>query len=307
MTHDRNGGQYVTRIPADVDREDRVLANLTARQVAILGGTAVVLWAAFMATRHLIPPLLFVACSVPVASAAVAFALVRRDGLSLDRLALAAIKQRLEPRQRIPENAPTTPDYLAKLAPAPPAPLGLPVTAVRTDGLIELDGHGHAAVIACGTVSFALATFGEQEAMVAGFARCLHGLSSPVQILVRAERMNLAPMAERVYDAAPALPDPQLEAAAREHAEFLSDLASRSELLWRQVLLVVRDPDLTTEAGSTPALRQAENITTALAAIGIDARVLDGPAVSAVLAAACDPNNPTPCSITDTHEVITGR
>jgi PrgI family protein len=298
---------YATRIPADIDREDRVLAGLTARQVAILSGTAAVLWAAFMATRHFVPPLVFIACCVPIASAAVAFALVRRDGLSLDRLAVAAVKQHLAPRRRIPGDVPATPDYLAAVAPTPPASLALPVTGIRADGLIELGEHGGATVIACGTVSFALATFGEQEAMVAGFARCLHGLSSPIQILVRAERMNLAPLAERVFDAAPTLPDPQLEAAAREHAEFLADLAARSELLWHQVLLIVRDPETTSETDSGPALRQAENIAAALTAIGIDARVLDGPAVASILATACDPNNPTPCSVTNTDEVITGR
>src|SRR4051812_50177737 len=98
MNRDTHGVPYTTRIPADVDREDRVLANLTARQVAILAGTGVVLWAAFMATRHFVPPLVFIACAVPIASVAVAFALVRRDGLSLDRRALAAIKQRVAPR-----------------------------------------------------------------------------------------------------------------------------------------------------------------------------------------------------------------
>jgi hypothetical protein len=243
---------------------------------------------------------------VPVASVAIAFALVRRDGLSLDRLALAAVKQRLAPQRYVPGDVPATPRYLAPLAASPPAPLSLPVTGIRTDGLIELADHGCAALVACGTVSFALATFGEQEAMVAGFARCLHGLSSPIQILVRAERMDLAPMAARVLDSAPTLPDPQLEAAAREHAEFLAELAARSELLWRQVLLIVRDPETTADADSTPVLRQTENVASALTAAGIDARVLGGPAVSAVLAAACDPNNPMPCSITNDDEVITG-
>lgn len=297
----------MTRIPADVDREDRVLANLTARQVAILAGTAAVLWAVFMTTRHLIPVPVFIACSTPIAAVAVAFALVRRDGLSLDRLALAAIKQHLTPRQYVPGDVPPTPGYLTPLATHSPAPLPLPVTGIRTDGLIELGPHGCAAMVACGTVSFALATFGEQEAMVAGFARCLHGLSSPVQILVRAERMDLAPMADRVLTTAPTLPDPQLESAAREHAAFLGELAVRSELLWRQVLLIIRDPHTAAGADSTPVLRQAETIAAALAAAGVGARALDGPAAATVLAAACDPNNPVPCSITDTEEVITGR
>lgn len=307
MNHGNYGGQYTTRIPADVDREDRVLVNLTARQVAILSGTAAVLWATFMATRHLIPVQVFIACSAPIAGVAVALALVRRDGLSLDRLALAAIKQHLAPRRYVPSDVPETPSYLTPLAASSPVPLPLPVTGIRTDGLIELDHHGCAAIVACGTVSFALATFGEQEAMVAGFARCLHSLSSPVQILVRAERMNLAPMADRVITTAPTLPDPQLEAAAREHAAYLDELAARTELLWRQVLLIVRDPHTAAEADSTPVLRQAENVAAALAAAGVDARALDGPAVSAVLAAACDPNNPVPCSIADADEVTTGR
>jgi hypothetical protein len=307
MSRDSIGGQWTTRIPADVDREDRVLASLTARQVAILGGTAVVLWAAFMATRHLVPPLVFIACVVPVASVAVAFALVRRDGLSLDRLALAAVRQRLAPRQYVSGEVAATPSYLALLAANPPASLPLPVSGIRADGLIELADHGCAALVSCSTVSFALATVGEQEAMVAGFARCLHGLSSPVQILVRAERMNLTPMAARVLDSAPALPDPQLEAAAREHAEFLAELAVRSELLWRQVLLVVRDADATTDTDASPVLRQAENVAAALTATGIDSRVLDGSTAAVVLAAACDPNNPAPCSIKSAEEVTTGR
>lgn len=307
MNRDAPGTSYTTRIPADVDREDRVLANLTARQVAILAGTALVLWAAFMATRHLVPPLVFIACAVPIASVAVAFALVHRDGLSLDRLALAAIKQRIAPRQYVSGEVPATPSYLTPLATSPPASLPLPVRAIRIDGLIELTDHGCASLVSCSTVSFALATVGEQEAMVAGFARCLHGLSSPVQILVRAERMNLAPMAARVLDGAPALPDPQLEAAAREHAEFLAELAARSELLWRQVLLVVRDPEATSDADTSPVLRQAENVAAALTAAGIDSRVLDGSATAAVLAAACDPNNLAPCSIKSAEEVTTGR
>jgi Ca2+-binding RTX toxin-like protein len=39
------------RIPADVDREDRLLAGLSARQLAILGTAAVVLWVAYAATK----------------------------------------------------------------------------------------------------------------------------------------------------------------------------------------------------------------------------------------------------------------
>ncbi|MEV0406625.1 PrgI family protein [Actinoallomurus sp. NPDC050550] len=308
MSRVPHGGRYATRIPADIDREDRILANLTARQVAILGGAGAALWAAFMATRHLIPPLVFLACSVPFASVAVAFALVRREGQSLDRLALAAVRQRLAPRRYVPRDVGGMPHRLGTSGGHPPAPFALPVTGIHPDGLVELGGHGCAAVIACGTVSFALATIGEQEALVAGFARCLHGLSSRIQILARAERMDLMPMAVRVFEAAPGLPDAELEEAAKEHARFLADLADHSELLWRQVLVVVRDDSADpNDADSTPALRQAEQVAAALTAAGFEARVLDGPAVSTVLAAACDPNNPTPCSLRDPYEVVRSR
>jgi hypothetical protein len=53
VTHPDPGPEPV-RIHADVDREDRLLADLTARQVAILAGTGALLWLAFMATRRLV-------------------------------------------------------------------------------------------------------------------------------------------------------------------------------------------------------------------------------------------------------------
>ena len=42
-------------IPADVDRPDKILAGLTARQVAIAATAAVIIWAGFEATRHVLP------------------------------------------------------------------------------------------------------------------------------------------------------------------------------------------------------------------------------------------------------------
>jgi len=53
QTRDRDRSRV--RIPADVEREDRILANLTARQLAILSVAAVLLWAGYTATRHLVP------------------------------------------------------------------------------------------------------------------------------------------------------------------------------------------------------------------------------------------------------------
>jgi hypothetical protein len=74
------------------------------------------------------------------------------------------------------------------------------------------------------------------------FGRWLNSLRSPVQIVIRAQRVDLSGMAARVREAAPALPHPALEAAALDHAGFLGQLAAGQDLLARQVLIAVREP-----------------------------------------------------------------
>src|SRR5262245_55198468 len=92
----------LVRIPADVDREDRILGDLTARQVAILAAAAAGLWLAWLGTRHLVPPAVFGGVAMPFAVAAIMLALGRRDGLSLDRLAAAALRHARSPRRLVP-------------------------------------------------------------------------------------------------------------------------------------------------------------------------------------------------------------
>ena len=73
-------------IPSDVERPDKILAGLTARQVAIAAVAAVIIWAGFQATRHVMPLPAFAALASPVGLAAVALVIGERDGLPLDRL-----------------------------------------------------------------------------------------------------------------------------------------------------------------------------------------------------------------------------
>jgi hypothetical protein len=89
------------RIPSDVDREDRVLANLTARQLAILAVTGIVLYGAWTLARNAVPLPIFLIAAIPIGVTAAVLALGQRDGMSLDRLLLAAIRQRLQPRHRV--------------------------------------------------------------------------------------------------------------------------------------------------------------------------------------------------------------
>jgi hypothetical protein len=254
---------YSVRIPADVERPDRVLANLTGRQLAILTAVAAALYLGWLACRTVVPPLAFLAAATPLAAVAAALALGSRDGLPLDRLVLAALRQRLAPSHRVtaPEGIHPTPGWLAAAASddnvgrISPVPLRLPAqgvdpTPAGTLGVVDLGTDGLAVVAVCSTVNFALRTPAEQESLVTVFGRWLHSLTAPVQILIRAERLDLSGQIADLRRRAPGLPHPALEAAAVEHADYLAGLAERMDLLRRQVLLVLREP--TPTAGTTP-------------------------------------------------------
>jgi hypothetical protein len=162
-----------------------------------------VLYAGWAATRPFVPIPVFLILATPIGAAATALALGRRDGLSLDQLLLAAIRQRLATRYRVaaPEGVLPAPTWLTAATHTTdgtendrrrgeriaPAPLRLPAEAIEpagaTDvGVLDLGRDGLAVVAVTSTVNFALRTAGEQEALVGSFARYLHSLTAPVQI-----------------------------------------------------------------------------------------------------------------------------
>ena len=215
------------RIPSDINRPDRVVGPFTARQAAILAGTGAVLYLAWTVLRPLVAAPLFLAGAAPVAVAAVVIALGHRDGLSMDRLLVAAIRHRLTPRARptprdtsgangsaavlsteqVPDwiGSRTTADHSddpdhSRLAGRGRRPAGLPartVTAVPGGrgpgrvGVVDLGPDGLVVIALVSTVNFALRTPAEQDGLVAGFARYLHALGGPVQILIRALPVDL--------------------------------------------------------------------------------------------------------------------
>lgn len=339
---------HTFRIPADVDREDRILANLTARQLTILAGTGIVLYVLWTLTRTVVPLPVFLIAAIPVGAAAAVLALGQRDGMSLDRLLLAAIRQRLQPRHRVaaPEGVRPAPAWLAsqvtdddRRSGISPAALRLPAEGVTDTGVVDLGSDGVAVVAVVSTVNFALRTPGEQQALVASFGRYLHSLTAPVQVLIRAERLDLSGQVAELRDAAPGLPHPMLETAAREHADYLDQLSRATDLLRRQVLLVLREP--VRAAGPTDGLggasplaalrarRQRTRATTVdesarraaetrlvrrlgeamelLSAAGLTVTPLDAGQATAVLAAACNPDSLIPPStgLAGSDEVIT--
>jgi hypothetical protein len=289
------------RIPADVDRPDKLLAGLTARQLAILAVAAVALWAGYAATRHLVPLAAYGAAAVPFAAVAALLALGRMEGVPADRWVLAAWRQNRSPRRLVParDGVPPLPAFLAKAAgphpPARPAPLRLPLAGIDTTGVVDLGSDGLAVICRASAVTFSLRTPAEQEALVAGFARFLSSLADPVQVLVRAERLDVGPAICALLDAAPGLPHVALERAARDHAAFLGDLAASRALLRREVLVVLRQPAGQASAegdGAARLLRRAAEAAAALAAAGVSLSVLDGADAASVLGRCLDPAAP---------------
>lgn len=299
------------RIPADVDRPDTLLAGLTARQLALLTGAAVLAWASYLATRPLVPLGVFAAIAVPVAGVVITVALGRRDGQGGDQLLAAALRQLRSPRRLVlaPAGIPAPPAW-APRGGRRPAPLVLPLVEISGGGVIDLGADGAAVICRASAVTFALRTPAEQQALVAGFARWLNSLDASVQILTRATPLDLHRRIAALVDAAPGLPHPGLESAALDFAWFLSDLAAHTELLTQEVLLILRQPR-SGGPGEEPGVRlhrRAAEAGVTLAAAGVRVSVLDGPAAAACLSSCLDPGAAGhPAGLATPTSVITAR
>jgi hypothetical protein len=293
------------RIPADVDTPDRILLGLTTRQAAILAAAAVPGYLAWRSLDGLVPPELLLAALTPFGVIATAVALGRRDGLSLDRWLTAALAFLRAPRRlapaathaSLPVWAPTTGSSgrtrrgHANVAPlAPFAPLRLPARGITADGIVET-GDRSLALVAASTVNIDLRTAAEQAAVIGGFARWLNALTGPVQILVSAQRVDLAAHALRIAERAlPGSDAPSVLAqAARGHADWLLDLAQECDPLARTVTVVHTAPG---PGGGTEAARRAARTASALTALGASTVALDGATATAVLTAATDRYQP---------------
>ncbi|MBB5808885.1 hypothetical protein F4560_008653 [Saccharothrix ecbatanensis] len=354
------------RIPADVDMHDRVLGPLTARQLAILAAAGAVLYLIWAATRAVVPIPVFLAFAVPVGAASAMLALGKRDGVPMDKLLVAAIRQRVAPRHRVaaPEGVRPAPAWLTpdtdlstgqtagrrkggkgrtgRPEQVSPSALRLPAEAVTETGVVDLGGDGLAVVAVALTVNFALRTPHEQEALVTSFGRYLHSLTAPVQVLVRTERLDLSAQIAELCERSGGLPHPALEAAAVEHADYLVQLGRQSDLLRRQVLLVLREPlgvaaptdglggpgplavlgsmagkrrkhaggqiDAgTRRAAESRLVRRLGEVIELLSPAGIVVTPLDAGQTTAVLVAACNPDSllPPSAGLAGADEVIT--
>ncbi|MEV4471237.1 PrgI family protein [Nonomuraea sp. NPDC049504] len=304
----------ITNIPADLNRPDKIAYGLTFRQILIVALTGGIAAAIYYLFHQVLPIVILAAIVLPLMALGLAIALGRRDGLTLDRFALAALLH-TRARKRLvaaPEGVLGPPRW-CRLRGKLPAPLRLPVRAIRTDGALELADGGVAVLVETSTLSFHLRTTGEQTALVGAFGRWLNSLEAPVQILARARPADLSNLVETVEQQAQDLPHPALANAAREHAGFLAELNSSSELLSRQVLVVLRDHpvgnqgrrSVRRDACAAVVLRHAAEAERNLAALGVAARVLDADAASQALAECLDPGGRHPAGQALPDELIT--
>ncbi|GAB4588968.1 TraG/VirB4 family ATPase [Nocardia sp. IFM 10818] len=332
------------RIPADVDRRDKLIGPFTARQLAIVAATGLGLYAAWLLTRTVIAPPVFVAGAVPVGALVTGLVLTTRDGLSGDQLLVAAIRHRLRPHRLVaaPHGLSAAPRWLTARAthkpkstaqqPITPQTAQLPqaMSASGEVGIVDLGKDGVAAVALAGTVNLALRTPAEQAALVAQLGGWLHTLRQPVQILIRATRLDLTGRITALRDSAREM-SPELAEITGDHAAFLNALATGEDLLHRQVLLVWREPlsragaaapglagpSARTLAGSllpgrrcaarevsaaarraaeTRLLRRLGEAADMLAPLGISVTALDDAQATAILASATNPGSLVPHS-----------
>jgi hypothetical protein len=306
-TVEREGG--VVRIPADLDRPDRILGGLTARQLGILAAGGVAAWTLMRLLEPLVGLPTAAVLAAPVALAAMALALGWRDGLPLDRLAVAGLGWWRQPSRLVvaPDGIPPALAWAGP--PGPPlAPLEGPIRGLDPDGVVDLGGQGWALVCVATPVNLSLRTPPEQQALLASFARLLHALAGPMQVLVRSDRADLTPLLRTLRERAAALPHPGLEQAALAHARWLEALTGDQQIRRRQLLVVFHQPPSGTTTPAAVLHRQAEQAAGLLAVAGVTLTPLDGDAAAQALAAATNPDGPPrPAGLAAPGAIITGR
>jgi hypothetical protein len=282
------------RLPADVEMEDRLAWGLTARQLAILAVTALACYTVFAVAGSALPMPVAVALAAPLALAGVALALGRRDGLTGDRLALAAARHLTQGQRRVaaPEGLP------AKLAGAPAqagvSPLRAPVRAILASGVVELADGTSALLLAASGTSWALRSEEEQAALAEAYGKWLNSLVEPTAITVRSEPVDLAKQASAIEHAAPGLPHPALARCARTYAQFLTELADEGGgLRRRQILLVLSTRSYERETAKADLERRASETTNLLRSAGVELHRLDGQHAAALLLDALEPPGPS--------------
>jgi hypothetical protein len=287
------------RLPADVEMEDRLAWGLTARQLVILAASALIAYGAFSAAGSRLPLPVAAGLAAPVGLVGVALAFGRRDGLTGDRLALAAARHVTQAPRRV-----AAPDGLpARLLDGSSQPraslLHTPIRSIQSSGVVELTDGTSALLLAATGTSWALRSEEEQAALAEAYGRWLNSLIEPTAIFIRSEPVDLTTQATAVDEAAAGLPHPALRDCAHTYAKFLGELASAGDgLRRRQILLVLTTHTKDAETAHAELERRAAETEHLLTAAGAELTTLDGQEAAAVLLDALEhPAPPDGCAL----------
>ena len=282
------------KLPADVELADRLAFGLTGKQLAILAGTAVAGYGAFLVVSPLLPTPFAIAALALVALGGAFLALARQDGLSGDQLALAIARFALAPKRQL--LAPRGLPLPLPCSPPQPrtAPLDIPIRRVLASGLVQVADGSHRLLLSAKATSFELRSADEQAAFVAAFARFLNARTDPVQISVQSEPASLAPQADQIEltATATAAASDGLQAAALDHARFLRTLGETRPLRRRRIVLVLSTRERHPALAEIALTRLAAEATDLLAGADVTLHPLEGDAAAALLARNLDPPGP---------------
>lgn len=278
----RFDGPRTVRVPR-IDLADKVLFGLTIRQLAWAAGGAATVWFLWSVLTAVAATAVAITVCAPVVLVTIAFVFVQRDGAGLDALLWAAI--RMPRRPLIPAGSlGTVPEWVdATELRVQPRILRFPARGVTGDGLIDLGDDGYTIVLAVSAVNFALRSVGEQDALVAAFARGLHALSGPVQILATQAPADLSDHAAAITPRT--LPEGPLQDAAAAHAAWLREASAGSRLLHRRCYIAAR------AATRARAERRAAEISDALTGCGLSCTPVTPVTLLELLDLVADPNS----------------
>ncbi|MGH2450485.1 MAG: PrgI family protein [Candidatus Limnocylindria bacterium] len=294
------------KVPSDIDMADRVLWDLTARQLAILVAAGLCAWSAYVALATL-SVVMAAAAATALAATGMAVAFARPDGVGAERWLLSAARHLGAPRRRVlaPEGLPRPPAWARESRRI--GALELPLSSVSDKGVVTIEAGSFALVCRASALNLSLRSQPERQGLIEGLGRFLNSIDAPLAFVVRSERADLRGYVDDIERRAPGLPHRALEDAARSHARFLSTLAERRDVLRREVYVVFRaEAEDATQAG-VRLLQRADEAATLLGGIGIALTPLSGEHVAALLRRACDPEGPlAPAQQSLPGDIVTG-
>lgn len=290
------------KVPSDVDMADRILWDLTARQVAILAATALCAWSAYIAVAGL-SVVAATAAGTALMAAGMALTFARPDGVTAERWLLAAARHLAAPRRLVlaPEGVPQVPTWARGRGRV--GALGLPLSGIADNGVITLEAGSFALVCRASALNLSLRSGSERQGLIEGLGRFLNSIDAPLAFVVRSERVDLRDYVEDLERRAPRLPHRALEDAARSHARFLSSLGQRRDVLRREVYLVFRTLAEDPSQAGVRLLQRADEAATLLGGIGIALTPVGGEDAAALLRRACDPES----SLAPPHQALPGE